>query len=69
MTHDEVIRALGGPRAVARAVGVDVSAPYRWPERGIPLRHWPAIIEMARERGVNGVTADSLLCGQPREAA
>jgi hypothetical protein len=58
MTHDEVIRALGGYRALARSLGLDMSVTFRWPKRGIPPRRWPAIIEMARERGVNGVTAD-----------
>jgi hypothetical protein len=69
MSHDEVIRALGGYRELARSLGLDMSVTFRWPKRGIPSRRWPAIIEMAEARGIDGVTADALLRGQPREAA
>jgi hypothetical protein len=41
MTHAEIISALGGPLAVAKALGIaNPSTVAHWSRRGIPARYW-----------------------------
>ena len=50
----ELIRALGGPKAVANACGVTMSAVGCWQVTGsIPARHWLRLWRMAKERGLD----------------
>ena len=63
--HDCPIRAvcdrLGGRKAVAEALGIGLNALANWRARGgIPPRHWPALVDLARARGIEGVTWDTL---------
>lgn len=49
-TVSDVIDTLGGPSALARTMGEEVSTVSAWKHRGrIPARHWPLLIEVARE--------------------
>jgi len=50
----KLIRALGGPKAVAEACGVTMSAVGCWQVTGtIPARHWLRLWRMAKERGLD----------------
>jgi hypothetical protein len=48
-TISEIIKDAGGAKAIADACGnkFKVDAVYKWPDIGIPDRHWPLIIERA----------------------
>jgi hypothetical protein len=48
-TISEIIKNAGGAAAIAAASAekFKVDAVYKWPENGIPDRHWPLLIEMA----------------------
>lgn len=49
----EIIEAFGGPTAFGRAIGVKPSAASEMKRRkSIPVRHWPNVLNAARERGV-----------------
>ncbi len=57
----DIFDSLGGPGAVAAAIGVKPSAASEMKRRkSIPVKHWPKLIEAARERGIEGVSADML---------
>ncbi len=68
-----IIEKCGGPEAVAALAGVHVSRVYRWTyprERGgtgglIPTRHQTALLEKARDKGIELTPADFF----PSEAA
>jgi hypothetical protein len=63
-----IIKAIGGEAIASQITGTAYTAPYRWQqpkEKGgtgglIPQRHHPAILQFAREKGIN-VTAESFL--------
>lgn len=46
MTHADIIRLLGGPTKLARALGVAHKAPLHWRLRGIPARFWHQIEQL-----------------------
>jgi hypothetical protein len=60
MTDRELIRALGGPKRVAAALGVSRQAVSNWtllavrPDRrpGIPPAHRPAVLALVRAAGI-----------------
>lgn len=60
MTTDDIIKALGGPKVVAGALGVSRTAPYNWRDQGIPAHHWPDLVALAVAMRVTGVTFDAL---------
>ncbi|MDR6952321.1 hypothetical protein J2X65_001676 [Ancylobacter sp. 3268] len=71
MKHEpasSLIEKLGGPTAVALAVGCNLSRVYRWTyskEAGgtggiIPQRHYPALIDEARRKGITLTINDFL---------
>lgn len=61
MTHSQIISALGGSAALARALQVSQPAVWRWAnERGIPGARWLEIVRLAKARGVRGVTLAAL---------
>ena len=64
----ELIASLGGPTAVASALGQKPNAVSNWINRGIPLRWRPAVAELARRRGVK-VPADFIASSQATERA
>ncbi|WP_089846970.1 hypothetical protein [Salipiger marinus] len=61
-----IITALGGPTAVAAAIGIHRTRVSMWQaprERGgtnglVPYRHVPRLMELAREKGVKLAPAD-----------
>lgn len=60
-TVTDIFEEFGGPAAVAAALDVRNSTASEMKRRGsIPVRHWPKLIEAARERGIEGVDADKL---------
>jgi hypothetical protein len=59
-TPTDLIGRLGGP-AVMAAAGVGRTALANWRARGgIPPRHWPALVDLASARGIEGVTWETL---------
>ena len=52
MEHSRFIRALGGITVVARELGAGKSTVSNWPKRGIPAHAWPALLDLARRKGV-----------------
>jgi len=50
----DLIRWLGGPKAVAEACGVTISAVGSWQVTGsIPARHWITLWRLAKARGLD----------------
>lgn len=50
MADSEIIEALGGSGAVAKALGVKQARVSNWKKRGIALDHRPAIVKLARRK-------------------
>ena len=56
----EIIKSLGGPVAVARALGVRSQAVSLWSTSGrVPVDRVPALLRLAQQRGV-ALTASDL---------
>lgn len=67
-----IIVALGGTGAVAGALGQSDSTVSGWQSpdrRGIPASHWSALVALASERAVPGVTLEVLAELAAREVA
>lgn len=47
MTHPEVIKAFGGTKPLAEAIGVDPKLAVHWGRRGIPAKYWHRVVETA----------------------
>lgn len=48
------VRMLGGTLAVARAFDITPQTVSSWIKRGnIPSKYWPALLIMAREKGIS----------------
>ena len=65
-----IIVALGGTGVVADALKQSSSTVSGWQSpdrRGIPASHWAAIVELAVERDVQGVTLEALAFLAARE--
>ena len=67
---DEIIRDAGGARAIHEASEGDITrdAVYKWPSIGIPDRHWPILIKLARSTPDELFQAN-LIARNPEEAA
>ena len=52
MNHRKLITTLGGPSAVARALGRNQSNVSRWQRDGIPPAAYPAILKLAQRLGI-----------------
>lgn len=52
MDERVLIDALGGAGALADSLGIRRSAASNWPKRGIPAHAWPAVRDLARQRGI-----------------
>ena len=62
MTLDQLFEAFGGPTKFGEAIGVHRTHAGTMQTRGsIPPKYWPALIKAAAERGIEGVTAESLM--------
>lgn len=67
ITPDFVIDALGGTKAVAEALALDVSTVSCWRDSGkrkrgggIPSPRWLPLVRLASDRGVSGITLEAL---------
>jgi hypothetical protein len=70
MDPDAIIDAFGGPKLFGAAIGVSRNHAGAMKTRGsIPPEYWPALIAAAKERGIEGVTAESLMEIAARNAA
>jgi len=53
MCHREIIEALsarmGSQTMLAERLGVDRTKPVHWKTRGIPPRHWPLLLRLAKQ--------------------
>lgn len=60
-----LVEKFGGHKAVAQAIGVDVSRVYRWTysdDGAIPSRHLSKILQLAADRKIK-ITAKDLISG------
>ena len=60
MTFDELLAAFGGRDEVMAITRSARNAVNNWRHDGVPFRHWKALIEAAGERGIPGITLDTL---------
>jgi hypothetical protein len=67
ITPDFVIDALGGTKAVADALSLDISTVSCWREGGvgkrkggIPSTRWLPLVSLAEAKGISGVTLEAL---------
>ena len=67
-SHSDVIKAFGGVRPIAEAIGVDPKLAIHWPRRGIPAKHWPVVERAAAARDIT-ITAFDLRELPAEEAA
>lgn len=70
-TIDELYEAFGGAAEIGRAIGKSTEHAAIMKRRGsIPVEYWLRLTEAARERGIPGVTCESLtVMHQPQQAA
>lgn len=62
MTPAALIDALGKPPKLAERLGRKLSTVAVWKHRNaIPVEAWPAVIALAKEDRIRGVTAEGLL--------
>lgn len=66
-----IIDALGGTGEAAERLSQLPSVVSGWRERGIPARHWAAVVRSAADRGNNQITLEILadLASRPRTAS
>lgn len=60
-----VVRAFGGVRPTARAIGYDCAKVSRWGQHGlIPAKYQRVILQAAWDQGID-LTANDLIFGRP----
>jgi len=64
MTTHEILRKLGGYRAVARALGAKPQRVHNWTRRPIPARFWNDLAALPAAHEV-GVTLEVIRAAQP----
>jgi hypothetical protein len=65
-----VIDALGGPAVVAKHFSIPYSTVASWKDRSrIPDDHRPEFVRWAAERGIEGITAETMMLMHARSAA
>jgi hypothetical protein len=67
LTHAELMRAIGGYKAISEQLGEPYPTVSAWAANGIPVRVWTPIITMAKDRGI-AIAADDLLVSRPVRA-
>lgn len=56
-----IVDALGGGAVLAQKMGFrNRSSVSNWMNGGIPLKHWPILVEIAKAKRVKGVTLAAL---------
>jgi hypothetical protein len=69
-SHKQIIELWPNRADFARDVDVSYQTARQWHARdGIPVRYWPAVIEAARERGLDGVTLEVLVASKAAAGA
>ena len=68
MNVSQVITAFGGYSSAQTLFGVSRSLLARWEEEGIPTKRWAQLVEVAKLKGVPGVTFESLSSVTPSKA-
>src|SRR5688572_7489513 len=64
-SHKQIIELWPNRADFARDVDVSYQTARQWHARdGIPVRYWPAVIEAARERCLDGVTLEVLVASK-----
>lgn len=69
MTTDELFDAFGGREAVMEITGAARNAMNHWLRAGVPFKHWKPLIIAAQQRGISGITLDSLESTRQKVAA
>ena len=59
-TVTDFINAFGGSTELAKALDAPPPTVAAWKHRGIPPRHFPALVNQARAQKVKGITLESL---------
>ncbi len=57
---DAIISGLGGTAPVADGLKQSLSTVSGWRTRGIPARHWAAVVTFAADRGKSEITFEVL---------
>ncbi len=58
----ELFEKFGGPTKVAQILGVGFTTASEMKRRGsIPVRYWPMLVDACRDRGIKGVTYETLV--------
>ena len=68
MNDGDLIRALGGPRALAIALGVERTRVYQWRKRGISAAMRWRVYTLAQQRGLQ-LDAEQFVPPPVKEAA
>lgn len=65
MDHGEIIRSLGGYKAVADDLELNHTTVFKWLKNGIPARRWVSIVNLAERNRLPGVSLDSIAKARP----
>lgn len=70
MTVADIIEAFGGPTSLGDAIDARPQAVVNMRAReSIPSRYWPALVRVAAERDIDGITLEALADMAVRRAA
>lgn len=70
MNVSQIIEKLGGHSEATELLGVSRALLYRWEAEGIPGKRWKQIARVAKMKGIDGLTYETLATAAPtREAA
>lgn len=60
-TFSDIIDAFGGASDFSRALGIKYETARKMRQRDvISTAHWPRLVAAARERGIEGISAEAL---------
>lgn len=67
----EIIQDAGGPSAISKASGgaITVDAVYKWSQIGIPDRHWPVVMPLAKASAAEMLAANIAVRSHERVAS
>jgi len=65
MTSHEILSAFGKPKIIHEITGADPRAIRAWKRNGIPAKYWHEFVQEAEQRGIPGVTFDTLKATKP----
>jgi hypothetical protein len=64
MDHKKIIESLGGYVAVANDLERHPTTVFKWQAGGIPARHWPEIMQLAKRMGSQEISYEELAAGR-----